>query len=72
MNLNITNLTINYFEDISTVTVELYENKGTLEILKDKIVLNLKGKHLTINDELKELVYQELEKNGIEIFKTVN
>jgi hypothetical protein len=72
MNLNITNLTVNYFEDISTVTVELYENKGTLEILKDKIVLNLKGKHLTINDELKELVYQELEKNGIEIFKTVN
>jgi hypothetical protein len=72
MNLNITNLTVNYFEDISTVTVELYENKGTLEILKDKIVLNLKGKHLTINDELKELVYQELEKNGIEIFKTVD
>ena len=72
MSLNITNLTVNYFEDISTVTVELYENKGTLEVLKDKIVLNLKGKHLTINEELKELVYQELQKNGIEIFKTVD
>lgn len=72
MSLNITNLTVNYFEDISTVTVELYENKGTLEVLKDKIVLNLKGKHLTIDEELKELVYQELQKNGIEIFKTVD
>lgn len=64
MSLNITNLSVNYYEDITKVTVEIYEMIGTIQRLKDKLILTLPGRVQTIDDELIQKVDEELEKNN--------
>jgi hypothetical protein len=72
MTINVTNVTVNYLEDVTKVTLEIYGMKGTIEKLKDKLILSLPGKFNSINDELMDAVEKELIKNGIDYTPTVN
>jgi len=64
MSLNITNLSVNYYEDVTKVTVEIYEMIGTIERLKDKLILTLPGRIQGIDDDLVQKIDEELEKNN--------
>lgn len=72
MSLNITNVSINFFEDITKVTVEVYEMRGSIERLKDKLLITLQGKYQQIDDVLLDMVEKEMTKNGFEYVPTVN
>jgi len=72
MTINVTNIAVNYLEDVTKVTLEIYGIKGTIEKLKDKLILSLPGKFNSINDELMDAVEKELIKNGIDYTPTVN
>lgn len=61
---NIETLTNDSISNTTKVVVEIYEYKGSIEKLKDKLVINLKGKYESINDELRQLIEEELTKNG--------
>lgn len=64
MSLNVTNLSVNYYEDVTKVTVEIYEMMGTIEKFKDKLILTLAGRIQSIDDELLQKIDEELEKNN--------
>lgn len=64
MSLNVTNLSVNYYEDVTKVTVEIFEMVGTIERLKDKLILTLPGRIQSIDDELIQKIDEELEKNN--------
>ena len=64
MSLNVTNLSVNYYEDITKVTVEIYEMMGTREKFKDKLILTLPGRIQSIDDDLVQKIDEELEKNN--------
>jgi len=72
MTINVTNIAVNYLEDVTKVTLEIYGIKGTIEKLKDKLILSLPGKFNSINDELMDAVEKELIKIGIDYTPTVN
>ena len=58
----ITNTSVNHFEDVTTITAEVYDELGTVKKLKDKFIVNLPGQH---TGDLESLVYQELNNNGL-------
>ena len=58
----ITNTSVNHFEDVTSITAEVYETFGSIEKLKDKFIVNLPGQH---TGDLESLVYQELNNNGL-------
>jgi hypothetical protein len=58
----ITNTSVNHFEDVTTITAEVYETIGSIEKLKNKFIVNLPGQH---TGDLESLVYQELNNNGL-------
>lgn len=69
--INITNLSVNFAENVTKVTLEVYETKGSVERLRDKLVVNLTGRYQNINDDLYSLVNEELVKNGFNYNQTV-
>lgn len=69
MSINITGLSVNYYEDVTKVTVEIYEMIGTIERLRDKLIIPLAGKYQNIDDHLIEMVEKELTKNNINYLK---
>jgi hypothetical protein len=72
MTLQVTNLSVNYLEDFTKITLEVYTMQGTVEKLKDKLILTLPGKYNSINDTLMEEVEKELVKNGFNYTPLVN
>jgi hypothetical protein len=64
MSLNITNVAVNYFEDVTKVTVEVYEMRGSIERLTDKLLITLQGKYQQIDDVLLDIIGKEMIKNG--------
>lgn len=58
----ITNTSVNHYEDVTAVTVEVYETIGSVEKLKNKFIVNLPGQH---TEDLQSLVYHELNNNGL-------
>lgn len=64
MSLNITNLSVNYYDDVTKVTVEIYDMQGTIEKFRDKLILTLPGRIQSIDDELMQKVDEELTKNN--------
>lgn len=69
MSINITGLSVNYYEDVTKVTVEIYEMIGTIERLRDKLIIPLAGKYQSIDEHLIEMVEKELTKNNINYLK---
>lgn len=67
MILRITNLNIGYLDDHTKVTVELYEQIGTIEKLKEKLIVSLPGKHEATGEHLNNIIEEELRKNGFNI-----
>lgn len=72
MILNITNLSTSFTEQLTRVTVEVYELIGNIEKLDNKFVIVIPGKHDIVTDELQSLIYDELAKNGFNYNFTVN
>jgi hypothetical protein len=58
----ITKTTVNHFEDITTITAEVYETIGSVEKLKGKFIINLPGQQ---TEDLESLVQTELQNNGL-------
>jgi len=69
--INITNLSVNFADNVTKVTLEIYETKGSVERLRDKLVVNLVGRYQSINDELYSIINEELVKNGFNYNQTV-
>lgn len=72
MTIQVTNLSINYLEDVTKVTLEIYNMQGTVEKLKDKLILTLPGKYNSIDDILMDAVEKELIRNGFDYTPLVN
>jgi hypothetical protein len=72
MSLNITNVAVNYFEDVTKVTVEVYEMRGSIERLTDKLLITLQGKYQQVDDVLLDIIGKEMIKNGFEYAPTIN
>ena len=64
MSINVTGIVVNNFENITKVTVEVLEMMGTIQRLKDKLILTLPGRYNNIDEELMEKIDEELNKNG--------
>lgn len=72
MTMQVTNVSVNYLEDSTKVTLEIYNMIGTIEKLKDKLILTLPGKYNSIDETLMASVEKELIKNGINYTPLVN
>lgn len=72
MTIQVTNVSVNYLDDSTKVTLEIYNMVGTIEKLKDKLILTLPGKYNSIDDVLMDAVEKELIKNGIDYTPLVN
>lgn len=72
MTINVTNISVNYLENFTKVTLEIYTMQGTIEKLKDKLILTLPGKYDSINETLMEAVEEELTKNQFNYTPLVN
>lgn len=64
MSINVTGIVVNNFENITKVTVEVLEMMGTIQRLKDKLIVTLPGRYNNIDEELMEKIDEELSKNG--------
>ena len=67
MNIKIVSLVTNFPENSTIVSLEIYENIGSIERLKDRLNLKLYEKYDTITDALYDAIYAELEKNGFNL-----
>lgn len=64
MTINVTNISVNYLENFTKVTLEIYTMQGTVEKLKDKLILTLPEKYNSIDETLMNAIESELSKNG--------
>lgn len=67
MNIKIVSLVTNFPESTTIVSLEIYENIGSIERLKDRLNIKLYEKYDTITDALYDAIYAELEKNGFNL-----
>ena len=72
MTINVTNISVNYLENFTKVTLEIYTMQGTIEKLKDKLILTLPEKYNSIDDTLMNAIEIELSKNGFNYTPLVN
>ena len=72
MTIQVTNVSVNYLEDSTKITLEIYTMQGTVEKLKDKLILTLPGQYNSIDDTLMSAVEEELTRNGINYTPLVN
>lgn len=72
MTIHVTNISVNYLEDSTKVTLEIYTMQGTIEKLKDKLILTLPGQYNSIDDSLMEIIGNELTRNGFNYTPLVN
>lgn len=63
MSLRVSFLSVDNFTNVTKVTVEVKETFGTIERLKDTLSLTLSGRYPSIDDNLMEKIYEELDKN---------
>lgn len=68
MSVNVLSLSTDYVTNVTEVKVELTENIGRITRVKDTLVVTIAGRHESLTDELMDLVFDELEANGIEPF----
>lgn len=64
MSINVTGIIVNNFENLTKVTVEVLEMMGTMQRLKDKLIVTLPGRYNNIDEELMQKIDEELFKNG--------
>lgn len=64
MRLDIISVSTTVLENYTKVTLEIYETTGTIEKMKDKMILTLSGKYSN-NEDLYNAIEKELHKNGI-------
>lgn len=64
MSINVTGIVVNNFENLTKVTVEVLEQLGTMQRLKDRLTITLSGRYNNIDEELMEKIDEELIRNG--------
>jgi hypothetical protein len=64
MSINVTGIVVNNFENLTKVTIDVLEMMGTMQRLKDKLILTLPGRYNNIDEELMQKIDEELTKNG--------
>lgn len=62
--INVTGLSVNFYENVTKVTVEVYDMIGSLERLKDKLIITLPGQYQNIDEELISKIEEQLNTNG--------
>ena len=62
--INVTGLSVNFYENVTKVTVEVYDMVGSLERLKDKLIITLPGQYQNIDEELLGKIEEQLNTNG--------
>lgn len=72
MTINVTNISVNYLENFTKVTLEIYTMQGTVEKLKDKLILTLPEKYNSIDEVLMNAIELELSKNGFDYTPLAN
>jgi hypothetical protein len=68
MSINIISISSDYNDNSTKVVLETYEMVGTIERLKEKLILTLTGKFDNPED-LNDAIDNELTKNGLQPFK---
>lgn len=62
--INVTGLSVNFYENVTKVTVEVYDMIGSLERLKDKLIITLPGQYQNIDEDLITKIEEQLNTNG--------
>jgi hypothetical protein len=68
MSIKIVSITSEYHNTSKTVVLEIYEMVGTIERLKEKLILTLSG-DLDNPEDLNDAIDNELTKNGLNPIK---
>ncbi len=68
MSVNVLALSTDYVTNVTEVKVELTENIGRVTRVKDVLTVTLAGRHESLTDDLMDLVFDELEANGLDPF----
>jgi hypothetical protein len=68
MSINIVSISSNYLDNSTKVVLETYEMVGTIERLKEKLILTLPGKFDNPED-LNDAIDNELTKHEMQPFK---
>jgi hypothetical protein len=68
LSIQVLGLSTDYTTNVTEVKIEITENVGRVARVTDTLVVTIAGRHESINDELMNEVYDELEANGISPF----
>ena len=68
MTVNVIQMSTDYTTNVTEVKVEVTENVGRVVRQANVYTVTVAGRHESITDELMELVFDELEANGLDPF----
>ena len=63
--INIVSISTNSISNTTKIVLEIFETKGTIERQIDKVVITIPGKYDSVTEELRNIIDQELQKNGL-------
>ena len=68
MSVQVLGLSTDYVTNVTEVKLEITKNVGRVSRVTDTLTVTIAGRHESITDELMDIVYDELEDNGISPF----
>lgn len=68
MSVNVISMSTDYTTNITEVKIEITKSVGRISRVTDTLTVTLPGRHEGVTDELMELVFDELEANGLDPF----
>lgn len=68
MSVKVLSMSTDYLTNVTEVKVEITENVGRVSRVRDTLVVTIPGRHEGVTDDLMELVFDELEANGLDPF----
>ena len=68
MSVNVISLSTDYTTNVTEVKLEITTHVGRITRVTDTLTVSLAGRHEGVTDELMELVFDELEANGLDPF----
>jgi len=58
-------LNVNYVENLTTVRIQITEQVGKIERIKEELLIPLVGKYETIDEALMEAIFEQLDESGL-------
>jgi hypothetical protein len=68
MSVNVLSMSTDYTTNVTEVKLEITENLGRISRVRDTLTVTIAGRHDGVTDDLMELVFNELEANGLDPF----